>query len=403
MSKDVKRKEKLKKEKIQKEILDKFPKLVIFKEEDAPENIISAFKKQYNNMLLALNSKKNRTRDETIVFEFLKAIKKFDLDLNESYSNSLLAKKIMEMPFFKNIFIMFNMSYGHSSLKFVKAMSQVVVSCITSYLFKETNFEKFMPNNFFTIGYLNNEVYIRFFKVHFEKTQNGTIFKHFKKINVDGQDYEIYFSKHSLERIFQRIVSTSHFVVKQQSFLDCAYKNITMDAFSEFIVNAKFEFCGFAKNQHLLCCYMPLTYEAEKMIKIDNFKFKFEIPVFKNQKYETILMRYFYFPFFVEDNKIVCKSSLLAGYSGTPEFYLRNSVVDKRHSIKELVNPNEEELFIDIIKNFYSKQKNNSFVFTEEFNNILILFHHFDHPQFFKGEWESLPHFAKVSKEILAI
>lgn len=402
MSKDVKRKEKLKKEKIQKEILDKFPKLVIFKEEDAPENIISAFKKQYNNMLLALNSKKNRTRDETIVFEFLKAIKKFNLNIDSA--DSFFVKRIMEMPFFKNVFIIFNQNYGHSSEKFIIAMLQLVVSCMTSYLFAQTNFNTFLPNNFFTVGYLNSEIYIRFFKISFERTQHGTIFKHFKKTNVDGQEYEIYFSKHSLERIFQRIISSTKYTTKKDSFLNYTGKNIAMDAFAEFFVKAKFEFCGFTKNQHLLCCYMPLTYEAEKMIKSPNFKkFKFDLPNLKNEKYEVILMRYFYFPFFVEGNKIVCKSSLLAGFSGTPEFYLRNSILDKRTSIEGLINPNDEELFLDIIKDFYSKQKNNSFVFTEEFNNILILFHHFDHPQFFKGEWQPMPRFAKVSKEILAI
>ena len=401
MSKDVKRKEKLKKEKIKKEILDKFPKLVIFKEEDAPENMVSAFKKQYNTMLFTLNSKKNKTKEETIAYEFLKAIKKFSLDLD---TNTFFTKKIMEMPFFKNIFIIFNQTYGHSSSRFMVATLQIVASCITSYLFTKTNFDKFLPNNFFTIGYLNNEVYLRFFKISFKKTENGTIFKHFKKINVEGQDYEIYFSKHSLDRIFQRIVSTTRYPDKQKSFLDCAHKNITMDAFAEFIINAKFEFCGFTKNQHLLCCYMPLTYDAEKKIKSNNFKkFKFELPNLKNEKYEAILMRYFYFPFFVQDKKIVCKSSLLAGYSGTPEFYLRNSILAKRISIQGLISPNEEELFIEIMGNFYSKQKNNSFVFTEEFNNILIVYHHFDCPQFFRGEWESLPRLAKLSKEILAI
>jgi hypothetical protein len=402
MSKDVKRKEKLKKEKIQKEILDKFPKLVIFKEEDAPDNMVSAFKKQYNTMLFTLNCKKNRTQDETIVYEFLKAIKKFDLDLDSK--NALLTKKIMDMPFFKNIFIMFNQTYGHSSSRFMIATLQIVVSCITSYLFTKTYFDKFLPNYFFTMGYLNNEVYLRFFKISFEKTQNGTIFKHFKKINVEGQNYEIYFSKHSLDRIFQRIVSTTKYSDKKESFLECIHKNITMDAFAEFIISAKFEFCGFSKNQHLLCCYMPLTYDAEKKIKSNNFKkFKFELPNLKNEKYEAILMRYFYFPFFVQGNKIICKSSLLAGYSGTPEFYLRNSILAKRISLKGLISPNDEELFVDIMGNFYSKQKSNSFIFTEEFNNILIVYHHFNNPQFFKGEWESLPRFAKLSKEILAI
>jgi hypothetical protein len=402
MSKDAKRKEKLKKEKNKKEVLDKFPKLVIFKEEEAPEGSAVIFKKCYRELLTELNFKKDKTRNEVLGFELLKAIVKYDFDL--SSSDTYFVKKIMQNTFFMQSHIYFKNSFGHNVRKFLSAISQLTISCITSYLYKKTNFEKYFPDYFFNIGFLNNQIYIKFFKVKIEKNANGTLYKHFKNINVDGQTYEIHFTAHALSRICQRIMANHDNENSPEAFLNYAYQNVTLDTFADFITHAQFEFCGFSKNQHLLCCYMPLNHQVDKMIKKNNFqKYIFDIPHLKNQKYDKLLMRYFYFPFFVSGNKIICKSSLLAGFSGTPEFYLRNSIIDKRTSIEGLAPPEQENLVIDIMKDFYSKQKSNSFVFSDEFYMILILFHSLGKPQFFKGELTYFPFFAKLTKELLEV
>lgn len=401
MSKDrqTKRKEKIKKDNNIKEITDRFPSLIIFNESNSPDNNLSSvFKKLYRKMTLDLTSKKEKTVTEKIVLELFKAIKKYNLDID---SDSFFTKRILDNSFFENYYN--KMKNILSTKKFITAILQVSLSSLNSFLIKRTNFEKYFPDYFFTSGYLGNQIYIKFFKIKKQKTDNGTIYQHFKKIIVDNQEYEIHFSKHAIERISGRVFSANKLNLKQGDFFDTFCESVVMNTFSEFIAHANFEFCGFSQNQHLLCCYMPLTQEISHRIEKDIFKKNNEFPLLKNQKYETMLMKYFYFPFIVEDKKIICKSALLAGFAGTPEFILKNKILNGKIDFDNICSENDIIPFVNSIKKFYSKDENNSFLFTDEFFNIMMLFHILGSPQFFKGEWFSFPLFAKLSKEVLAI
>jgi hypothetical protein len=403
MSKDrqAKRKERIKQEKNKKEIIDKFPDIIFFCQENAPCDLFLNFKKIYKNLIAELNFKKEKTNNEQCVFEFLKAIRKHNLNFS---IDSYFAKKIMNSVLFQSNYKHFKEKFNYPVKHFLIAMSQLVLSCLTSLLIKKTSFEKYFPDYFFTVGYFSNQIYIKFHKVKTQKTSNGTIYEHFKKINVEEKQYEIHFSKHAIERITERIFSASKVNTSEFSFFDTTHENIVMDTFAEFIAHANFEFCGFSKNQHLLCCYMPLTYEVSKKIETDNkILNKSDFPLLKNQKYQRILMKYFYFPFIVEGNKIICKSALLAGFSGTPEFTLRNLILNNGFDFDVNCKKEEIDYFLEILKNFYSKQKNNSFVFTDDFYIICMFFHMLGKYQFFKGEWISFPHFTEISKEVLAI
>lgn len=401
MSKDrqAKRKEKIKKNSNIKEITDRFPSLVIFNESDAPDNNLnSVFKKLYRKMIFDLISKKEKTTTEKIVFEIFKAIKKYTLDVD---SDSFFAKKILDNNFFENYYN--KMKNRFSTKRFLTTILQVSLSSLNSFLIKRTNFEKYFPDYFFTSGYLGNQIYIKFFKIKKQKTHGGTIYQHFKKITVDNQKYEIHFSKHAIERISGRVFSANKLNLKQGEFFDTFCESVVMSTFSEFIAHANFEFCGFSQNQHLLCCYMPLTQEVSHRIEKEIFKNNNDFPLLKNHKYEAKLMKYFYFPFIVEGNKIICKSALLAGFSGTPEFTLKNKILNGKVDFSNICSESDIAPFFDSIKKFYSKNENNSFIFTDEFFNIMMLFHTLGSPQFFKGEWFSFPLFAKLSKEVLAI
>lgn len=178
----------------------------LFSEDKSPPNIAIAFKKSYKKMLVELSDKKDKTSNEKVVIEFLKIIRLNNFDSNFS-PNSYTTIKILNNQFIQKLLIEFKDDYDFNTRKFLFTMLQLTTSCITSYLLKNSNFKNFFPYYFFTLGFLNNQVYIKFLKIESLKTENGTLFKHLKDMNTEGEKYEIYFTKHSLDRISERILS----------------------------------------------------------------------------------------------------------------------------------------------------------------------------------------------------
>jgi hypothetical protein len=401
MSKDMKRKRKLKKDLLEKDFFNKFCSLELFSEDKAPPNIAVAFKKAYKKMLVELSDKKDKTSNEKTILEFLKMIRLSNFDPKFS-PDSYTTIKILEKQFIQKLLIEFKTDYKFDTRKFLFTMLQLTTSCITSYLLKNSNFKNFFPYYFFTLGFLNNQVYIKFLKIESLKTDNGTLFKHLKGMNVEGEKYEIYFTKHSLDRISERILSEEEKKSFNLSFLNAEVDHIKMDALSEFFSHTHFNFCGFSGNQHLLCCYMPLTYDTDDKIKSSILK-SIEFPLLKNQRYDKILMRYFYFPFEVVGKKIICKSSLLAGFQGTPEFSLKNKILSDRIEFKDICSDDSWKNFKDILRSFYDKYENNSYLFNNDFSTIVIMYHLLGKEQFFKGEWIQFPTFSTLRKQIITM
>ena len=71
MSKEIKRKKKLKKDLLERDFFNKFCSLELFSEDKAPPNIAAGFKKAYRKMLVDLSDKKDKTSNEKVVIEFL--------------------------------------------------------------------------------------------------------------------------------------------------------------------------------------------------------------------------------------------------------------------------------------------------------------------------------------------
>ena len=409
MSKD--RLAKLKKEKNENEILNKFPNLEVFSIENAPEKIHLQIKKLYRNFLIKLNSKKEKNIQEKLAYEFLKHIKKNNI--NPCFIKSYELEKILELPIVELL-------SKHTKIKIKKDLyffcTQTIINFFKNFVWNKTGFQNHFPKYFYIMGFLNRNLYFKFLKLETTKSEFGTTYQHFKNIEADGKKYEIHFSKHAVERICERlfkkevegdnvdetdldfVASTSALQILNNNQLQ--FKAIH-NAFAEFITHAHFEFCGFSKNQHLLCCYLPLSFYSESVLR--NFKFETEdLSFLKNHKDKNYtLMRHFYFPFIIMENKIICKSTLLAGFSGTPEFFIKNQLLN--NNLKNTDFNEDYDEIKNFVRTFYSKESNSSCLFTDEFLKILLIYHLAGKSQFFKGEWTSFPHFAELSKELLAI
>lgn len=402
MSKDrqAKRKERLKKEKAYDDLISKYPNVEIFSGEDSPNNIHLQIKKTYRQFLIEIDSKKDKTLSEKLFCEFCKFLKRHDIVPFQISSDDL--NRFIETPFFLNCFKN-NYRKTNSKKDLFFLASQIASNLLKNKLWDKLNLNDYFPKYFYNIGFIQKNFFIKFFKCDTFKSEFGTTYKHFKDIEVDGKKYEIHFSKHSINRICERL-----FKREIENFKDHEVSNheALLQAFSEFITHAHFEFCGFSsRNQHLLCCYLPLNFYCQRLFKIKKFNTD-KLETLKNHKTRShVLMRHFYFPFVVMDNKLICKSTLLAGFVGTPEHETRNKIINnnfKEKDFKEIFGEDYENVK-NFIEDFYKKESNNSCLFSDSFIKILLIYHFVGKEQFYKGDWNSFPYLAEISKELLAI
>lgn len=382
-----------KKEMLEKEFFNKFCALEIINGEEAPAGMVSTFKKLYKKMLVELSNNKSNEND-IIVYEYLKSLRNifFDFDVKNHQAMKLFEKPIMQM-----VYSNLKEEMKLDKIKFLRATLQLVSACISDYLIKQSNFKNYFPEKLFVLGFLNNKVYIKFISIKMEKTEHGRIYKHNKTLELNGKKYSLYFTKHALERIAERILKDKEEV--NRSFLgNKVIDNIANDILCEFIVHGNF---NFEKDNNLLCSYMPLTYDFDsKVVKNKMFMSNFDLKLLDGQKYVRILMKYFYFPFNIVDDKIICKSALIAGYDGTPEFKLKKEIINDKVNFSKICKEDSWKTFREIIKNFYDKYDNNSCVFNDQFPLILMVYHILGEEQFFKGEWKDFPVHCNVTSDI---
>lgn len=388
-----------KKEKLKNDILGMFPNLEIFSGENCPEELLIKIKKTYRNYLIDLNLKKNKSSAELLFYEFLKHIKKNDI--NPCFVEFSEYNKILESDYVKNYFKKAVTNNTKKSELFYLC-TQIVANYLVEILWNKLNFNNYFPNVFFTTGFINKNLFIKFFKLKTFKSEFGTTYKHFKDLNVDGKNYELHFTKHAFQRICERLLKVK---VKENEDHTSVSNKAIMHGFTEFITHAHFEFCGFSsKNQHLLCCYLPVTFYADNILKLLGLNFNKLERLKNHQTNNFVLMKHFYFPFVVMDNKIVCKSTLLAGFIGTPENELRKKIISIDFEQKEIFDKDDT---FDQIKNLfddcYNHDDNHVCLFNYKFLKILNIYHLAGKSQFFKGDWQSIPYLAKISKELLAI
>ena len=382
-----------KKEMLEKEFFNKFCSLEIIDGEEAPAGMVSTFKKLYKRMLVELSNKRFGEND-IIVYECLKSLRNihFDFDIKNHQ-----AMKLLEKPVMQKVYAGIKEDLKLNKVKFLKATLQLVNACISSYLIKSSGFKNYFPEKLFVLGFLNNKIYIKFISIKMEKTEHGRIYKHNKSIELNGKKYDLYFTKHALERIAERILKDKKEI--NRMFLgNKVTDNISNDILSEFITHSNFTF---EENNSILCNYMPLTYDFDsKVIKNKEFISNFDLRLLEGHKYVRILMKYFYFPFNIVGDKIICKSALIAGYDGTPEFKLKKEIINDKIDYEKICEKDAWEKIKEIMKNFYDKYDNNSCVFSDHFPLIVMIYHILGSEQFFKGEWKDFPVHCNMTSDI---
>ena len=383
-----------KKEMLEKEFFNKFCALEILNAEEAPIGMANTFKKLYKKMLVELSHKRIHEND-SLVYECLKSLRSIYFDFDNKNHHAM---KLFEKPVMQKIYAGIKDKLEFNKIKFLKATLQLVVACISDYLIKNSNFNNYFPEKLFALGFLNNKVYVKFITIKMEKTEHGRIYKHNKTIELNGKKYDLYFTKHALERIAERILKDRPETISRMFLGNKLTYDIANDILSKFITHSNF---SFTENNNLLCNYMPLTYDFDrKVIKNKMFMSSFDLKLLEGQKYVTILMKYFYFPFNIVGDKIICKSALIAGYDGTPEFKLKREIVSDKINHEKICSKDAWESFKDIIKNFYDKYDNNSCVFDDNFPLIVMIYHILGSEQFFKGEWREFPIHCNTTSDI---
>lgn len=358
-------------EKIEKDYLSQFPPIYFIDNDLAPDQLQKDIKKAYKKTLLDIQSKKKNI-DETIFFEFAKKLKKLNID-------TILGQNMKEFIewvnnndlFINNINVPSTVKPQDYNAAMFFCANLRVRSFIKNEILNKIEINKYLPDNFVSFGLYKNGFYFRFHKIKKLKTDGGTIYQHKKNIIVDGQTFELWFSKHAIDRVIERIG-------------DELESPIIM--LGEFMSHAPFMFNGFSGNQHLLCCYMLSP--IEKNHAIFNVFENFETVTMKDHKKSDILMKYLYFPFVVKDNKIICKSALLPGFQGTPEFSLKQQLIKSGYDNDD--NPNVID-FKNCLKEFYRRDNEKQSVITADFMFIALMFHQSGLHQFFDGEYKSYP------------
>lgn len=374
----MKRKDEKTRKKKDLEILGKYPSLSIIGGDNVDAKIISSIKKTYRNIIFMIDSKK-KNETELILCEFLKHIKKYNFHTQKNSRETV--DKFWEIykpkagwilnEIYKNL-----KDKDNDKLGFFLAAVHSTITMLTNQMFKQCNLINIMPDTFMLCSLYKDNVMVRFKSMTSKATPSGRIYKHKKNMMVDGKEYELWFTKHAIERIMQRVANFD-----------------VMKIVAEFMHHAHFEFSGFGKFQHLLCAYLATPISGSVILEVDD-----DIPTMNGHEPKDVISKYLYFPFVIDENKIVCKSGLIPGFYGTPEFLLRQSIEKNNVTYKgSKVNLNEplltknglEIIPCKIVKDFYEKNCDGQMVNTNDFHFISYIFHRLDMPQYYMGEMKS--------------
>lgn len=381
------RKEEKTRKKNESEVLGKYPGLSIVGEEHVDQQIISAIKKAYKNIILTVDSKR-KSESELIVCDLLKHIKKHGFHSQQKSNNVVNKFWDIYKPGagrFLNYVYESIKSKENDKLGFFISAVHSTTTILTNKIFKCCKLESILPDTFMLCSLYKDGLLLRFHQIPSKATPSGRVYKHEKSIVVDGKEYEIWFTKHALERVMQRVASFD-----------------VMKIMGEFMSHAHFEFSGFGKFQHLLCAYLATSISGSVAITDED-----DIPTMSGQNPVDMISKYLYFPFVVEDNRIICKSGLIPGFYGTPEFLLRQAIeknnvvfegemVDLDKPIKtnggKMITPSK------VVRDFYEKNCDGQMVNTNNFYFISYIFHKLGMVQYYMGEIESF--FPIISRNI---
>lgn len=382
------REKSVRQEKIENDILRRYPKLDLINTECAPERFVQEVKKAYRKTILEIGSGKATGRAE-ILRELMKSVVKFGSNTVSGMGMKPLMEWCSESGVLKSSTHVSKDAESFSSEGGNKKLRKFLITLtharneLLSLLSERVEFDKWMPDNFISCGMFRDGWYVKFHRSERVSTDGGKIYRHDKSIEVDGQRYELWLSKHAMERVVGRV---------------CKDPDVGIAVLGEFMSHAIFQFAGFGKFQHLLVCYMPTPYRSMSDIYT---KDDLDIPVVPGHRGEEPVMRYLYFPFSVDGNRIILKSALLPGFHGTPEFAAKEDIVTSRArgTVPGLSEKDWAEVRRRTVE-FYDRDNDTQMVMSNYYMTIAIVFNLLGHPQFYLGDFELFPVAATSPQEL---
>jgi len=389
------RDKKVKIEKLEKDYLSKFPSIYFVDKDLAPQSFEKEIKKAYRKLLFGFQTNKKNLK-EMFFIEFMKKIKKLNIDtvLGDNM------KEIIDWVSGNEMFLKaFDIQHAPEMKNRKLALFLHAAGKLRSFFIKmicdQINLSKYLPDYFASFGLYRNGFFIRFHQVQKEKTEGGTIYRHHKNLTVDGESYELWFSKHAIDRVLERVGEE----IESPIII-----------LGEFISHAPFSFNGFGTMQHLLCCYMPSPFRKNSEVYEAA---GINLSVLDGHTKSENLMKYLYFPFVVKGNKIICKSALLPGFYGTPEYQMKEELLrglpesersmdiysdELEDALKACMN--SEDALRLCLKKFYDRNNENQNVISSEFCYISLMFHKHGMPQYFWGDFDGYQPIITCTKQL---
>ena len=372
------------KDRLEKDTIRRYPSLQLVGTEGVPEKYLTEVKRAYRKVILNLANNKSNGRSE-VLREFMKMIVKQRANsvsgmgmrnLMEWCSKADVSKCSKSVAEDMESFCQEGGS--KKTRKFLMMLTHVRNELL-SHMSEHVDFVKWMPDYCLSCGMLRDGWYIRFHAAEVQSTSGGKIYKHSRSVEVEGKTYEIWLSKHALDRIIGRV---------------CKDPDVSVCVLAEFMRHGIFQFSGFGKFQHLLVCLMPTPYRRSAALSE-------EATAIDGHRGDEPVMRYLYFPFAVDGDKIILKSALLPGFYGTPEYAVKEDIASGR--CRESAGGLSEQQWEEIskrAKQFYDRSNDEQMVMSDNFMTMSIIFHMLGHKQFYMADFELFPLIVMSPSEI---
>lgn len=374
----AKRDKNIRKEKLENDILRRYPGLTLVGSECAPNKFVSEVKKAYRQTILEMASTKVAGRAE-ILRELMKTMVKLGSNTVTGIGMKSLIDWCCDSGIIKSDAHVnrdadaFQAEGGNRKLKKFLITLIHARNELLSLLSERVDFKNWMPENYISCGLYRDGWYVKFHSPVRASTGGGKIYRHDKTIMVEGKRYEIWLSRHAMDRVVGRV---------------CGDPDVSVSVLGEFMSHGIFQFAGFGKFQHLLVCYMPTPYRGVQEI----YDGQPCVPVIPGHKGDEPVMRYLYFPFAVEGDRIVLKSALLPGFYGTPEFSAKEDIVSGRaRAMIPKLSDDDWERARRRTTEFYDRDNDSQMVMTGNYMTVAIVFNLLGHNQFYRGEFEMFP------------
>jgi hypothetical protein len=358
-NKKKEREERIRKQKHIDSLRSSFPHVIYLNEDIVSKELVDAVKKAFD-ILDFQKQMMSFNKNCEIYFNFLKTVKK--KGLNEAINCFDVGSLDTSIFPQRNLYF----DKFHNEKNVVKGVHSLIL-WMGIYIHKKLDkvlLKKCLPFEFFRLFFIGNKICVLFYKINRHKTSFGGVYTlhNGQKITHEGNEYQIAYSNHAIERHMQR-----HF---DENPYDCFVKQ---DNFYETL-----RYCRFFLNQEnpenlLLETYVPIMsiqFSHEFYDWISEFAFEFPcvdknfnsfISYYNTESLNMCFAKIFYSPVKFEGDKAIIVTNLLPGFKGTPEYdFWKNKKVLSR-----------EDYFM--MRDFFNKSDQTNY--DKNWEKIIIIFY----------------------------